>query len=1424
MSGRLTEKMVIPVTCCDEQGTAFFIGKSQLITARHVVREHFCNPGAPEQIFVNVNGNQYTCRAEGLGGMADIALLTITEDEPYEAPDFLSLLKDEFVENLALKVYGYPQEVAMGVNLVELSVMNRLEIKGWNDRALVRLDTLRLANYDGLSGSPVVNKEGRVIGVLTQQTNETLGYLSIAKTSALLTTKRVSFADDWQQEDDTTFGTGRSIEISKKAVDSIRDRYMSDLHQDNKRLDSLLKSITSKKDIDEKTRDAQSLTTFLKGVNKKDIKKIYDIFNHPDKLDFRQTEAGIDNLDLFCQYALNDRFKNVLSSRDDELEFNKRVIKLRDGLPFEYLRGGLTKNVCLVGKAGTGKTHSLCEYATKKQDMANIYLFFGTEFSAHETATEHIRSVVCEDKGFDDFNNDMKKKNRYAVIVIDAINEGLGCSYWNNHLGALRTEIAKYDHIKLIISVRSPFEKDLNDLAVIDARWKTIEVEGFEDKDTAINNFFERYEIPQPYKEKNLEAFGNPLFLKIFCETFHSMSQKELSALSKKTIYKKYVEKKNVSVSQQVDEDVELNIADRYLKKLANYSVYTNHFNTISRNKARDYARRLCPGRYWSQDLLNAMLTSSLLLNDRSDEGGAAVMFEYENFGDYYKAEQLMLSKMNVDETLGWIADKKRYFERHPEVSSSKFENAVVALFDCWTGQNVQLQRTERIRHNEFLREQYIAYLMGSDMTFDAVMDKLTELDPTIERDLKLLRSPQELSMQQALEIHTNLKAYETIGKRDLLWSHFVNGLFENYGSGIIGVFPIDVNPDISAEEQEKVYLIRSGWLLSSSHPKCRALTMRMIRKQLNSHTDVILWLLKQFEEVNDPYVIAGLYCAVAGVVLTTRNKELAGIIAEYIYKSFYEQAETVPQDLIVRQWTMKIIERAYSLDKHNSWWEKIQTPFTALPFDESQITPYRDINRDYFGMQHGSRLMYNSIFGFEDFNRYIIGTNNRSKSCDYFRYSNIAGKYIGDDLDREEAEIAFYIMNVFGWNDKLGFLDNGKYSVNRSSNDEERIGKKFQWLAWYRLNARLMDSYKVTRSTYHYQGEANEDELTPHPYPWNSSEVTCFDPTLDVEGYLRYSNLLSGVELLEVNGAQDEAWIEKNEYVPTFRYTAKAEGIPYVMVRGFDKATQEDKETVVITNAAFVKKADANSFAAWCKDKDFYGRWMPERNGMYEFLWNDYPWAEAYQNAIELPAWERPSNGCPCDVMLAYEAQLQEHWEGIAYEDEYLTTVYMPCEEIMKEMGLYCSEVRGIVRLESDDTIAAINSPKENGISGLYIRKDILDEYLRMKNYVLFYYVLGEKVLRAEAPHSVMKDLSAAYRYEPDADLEVLQPMRVVERVIPERAADAVRVEELMKKNEEEGLTSREAIELAEAMKRVEREKIEEEGGDESAGDVEEV
>ena len=41
--------------------------------------------------------------------------------------------------------------------------------------------------------------------------------------------------------------------------------------------------------------------------------------------------------------------------------------------------------------------------------------------------------------------------------------------------------------------------------------------------------------------------------------------------------------------------------------------------------------------------------------------------------------------------------------------------------------------------------------------------------------------------------------------------------------------------------------------------------------------------------------------------------------------------------------------------------------------------------------------------------------------------------------------------------------------------------------------------------------------------------------------------------------------------------------------------------ETFLFSNAGFVRKKDARRFVDWSKDKNFYGRWMPERRGMTE-------------------------------------------------------------------------------------------------------------------------------------------------------------------------------------------------------------------------------
>ena len=53
----------------------------------------------------------------------------------------------------------------------------------------------------------------------------------------------------------------------------------------------------------------------------------------------------------------------------------------------------------------------------------------------------------------------------------------------------------------------------------------------------------------------------------------------------------------------------------------------------------------------------------------------------------------------------------------------------------------------------------------------------------------------------------------------------------------------------------------------------------------------------------------------------------------------------------------------------------------------------------------------------------------------------------------------------------------------------------------------------------------------------------------------------------------------------------------------------------------------------------------------------------------------------------------------------------------------------------------------------------------MKLNDYVMFYYVLGEKLLKIGEMNSIIKDLSAAYQYRQKNEVIVLQSMRVIER-----------------------------------------------------------
>ena len=1413
LNGKPVDLIVVPVFCDSEQGTAFFINTSQLLTARHVVKAYFKNSGiAP--IYIEVEGLSILCEAQELNlpdKNIDLALLTI-HDSTFESKNFLELLCDEFVKGLLLRVYGYPQEIGLSSNLVNFQVKNFLQLDepAFFDRVLKWEDEKFLHDFSGLSGSPIVSITGRAVGIITQQLNASLNYVSFDFAKEHLRNINIPFSEDASFDDMTVTGSGWSFTHTNNVIKTIHGRYTPELHQTNEKLDQILDFFTDINHINACISQADQLISKICGLSKELQKIIIDRIKIRKELTPELLKR--DNYSLFISIynflQKEDPFKNhPLVTNVQNL--NEIVYALRSENLYR-LNFINNSNLCLIGKAGTGKTHNLCEYSKKNQGKANIFLFFGTNFKSSESPISYIQHVAFRDMSFEDFNIELENRGRYAVIVIDAINEGRGISYWNENLAPLRTVIDKCDRIKLIISVRHPFDTDLIDLTD-HSNWKILTIEGFEDKEEAREKYFTHYKIEKKYINNNLESFKNPLFLKIFCEIFNTLTQDELKTLNKQMLYTKYVARKNAEVSEFIDEDPELNITEKYLSKLAQYGVFHNHFNSIPKEKAREYSKQLAPHRTWSKDLLNACLSTNLLLYDKMRDGRSAVMYEYENLGDYYMASALLNSKMGISQIMSWIENELKYIDQK-KFPSEKFKSSIKAFFDCCYHLGITIYNEKQVHKEGALHDLFYESMIESDILYDELISILLKLDDDKANPLHLLQKYSELSLDETLQIHKKLKSFHTVAARDLIWSKYVNDLFEFNGPEFIGEIPVEEDPAAEIDDEERKFLICLTWMLSSSHPALRAILIRKIKKILSIHPDLIKWLSEHFGSVNDSYIVGGLYCAVYGVIITSRDIELVNSIAKHIFNYFYLNDNNIPQDLWVRQWTLKIIEYSSYINNFiksstgdpsavgfTDYWQKINPPFKPKFIKGIDIATDEYPSSDYFGIQNGSRLMYNSIFNFEDFNRYIIGKNNRNVSDDYFEpFQQFNGTHKGVSLNKIMAEMAFYIKNVLGWSDKLGSLDNGKYSRDRYHNIHERIGKKFQWLAWSWINAHLMDTSLVSKSPYFWNNEARTEDLTPTPYPWNSSEISRFDPTLD-EGF-RHSDLfkLSVIDNQIIVDCEDNSWINDKSILPEFRYLAKDNSEnDFVLLIGWDSFEKENKGSFLYSSACFVKKTDSEKFAKWTIDKNFYSRWMPEYRGSTDFLWNEYPWSDAYRNSIEEDPWQKPSD-CPNEILLAYRAQLQEDWEGIEDKDEYLSTVYFPCEEMMQVMKLYCSEHRGIIK-DPSGKVAGINIEVRNGMHGLFVRRDILNKFLIKQNYEMFYYVTGEKTLKQAEYKKIFKDISAAYKYQPNTTIVTIQPMRIIERDLPKsHTQSAERAEKLLKKfNDEGALTQREAIEL---------------------------
>lgn len=346
----------------------------------------------------------------------------------------------------------------------------------------------------------------------------------------------------------------------------------------------------------------------------------------------------------------------------------------------------------------------------------------------------------------------------------------------------------------------------------------------------------------------------------------------------------------------------------------------------------------------------------------------------------------------------------------------------------------------------------------------------------------------------------------KSLNERDWMWTTFINDIDASHRViQLINYFNEGNTLSGLSTDNTFLLLILFTWLLTSSNRYTRDIASKAIIELLKSNFQLCLPLLQKFESVNDPYVFQRLYgvafgaCVKRTFVYENDYKNLA----EYVYKNIFFQKEVYP-DILLRDYARLIIER-YLFEFPNSI--SIDIDLISPPYNSEAIPTV--VKEEYYNndmLQSGFNIIDCSMIPdtrntpglYGDFGRYTF-----QSALNYFE--NI-------DIDNLYHYAMQYIRDVLGY--KNSYFTDYDLCSRRAFSDRsntkkcERIGKKYQWITFYNILARVSDRHML-----HNYNEPS----SPYIGPWQI-HVRDFDPTLNC-------NFIVSKDLPEFNS--DEDYIE---------------------------------------------------------------------------------------------------------------------------------------------------------------------------------------------------------------------------------------------------------------------------------------------------------
>ncbi|HAZ12953.1 MAG: hypothetical protein A2X86_09195 [Bdellovibrionales bacterium GWA2_49_15] len=286
-----------------------------------------------------------------------------------------------------------------------------------------------------------------------------------------------------------------------------------------------------------------------------------------------------------------------------------------------------------------------------------------------------------------------------------------------------------------------------------------------------------------------------------------------------------------------------------------------------------------------------------------------------------------------------------------------------------------------------------------------------------------------------------------------------------------------------------------------------------------------------------------------------------------------------------------------------------------------------------------------------------------KSQIIPYIKNPN-ALKY-SDNFDLNQAQ-RFVINRVFelGWTkEKFGLFDRNihRYDHTRTASKNERMGKKYQWLAWFEFLARVSDNFI-------FSGDDGDPKSKTYEGPWQLSYSRDIDPSLLISKSNRdqyktsTSNWWNTVTFDKWEAKDNLEWLQSETILPTFEDLILVKdqwNKQWIALDAFpewyeplspelERYQTPQKRIWFMLKSYIMKKSDVNKFIRWGEKQDFMGSWMPESHAVHNVFWGEHFWAPAYeyinQPYYNRPGWSEGSRGrVPVAILSTCEQYMRE-------------------------------------------------------------------------------------------------------------------------------------------------------------------------------------